>query len=193
MKLRISGGEFKGRKISSKKRKTSSNDQDSLRPTSAKVRESIFNIIAGIHEGFIFIDLYAGTGAVGIEAISRGAAKVFFIETDRKRSSYIQKMIDKYNCADKADVTCSCADDFIRNAIDEGMKADVIFVDPPYHSNELDNIMEILSDGQMLSDDGIIIAEHHSKKKLSEETGNLRQKKTYKYGDTTLTLFRKAE
>lgn len=191
MKLRISGGEFKGREISSKKEKASSDEQDSLRPTSAKVRESIFNIIAGLGEGFCFIDLYAGTGAVGIEAISRGAEKVFFIEADRKRSVNIQKIIDKYDCAGKADVICCNAHDFIKNAVDEGIKADVIFIDPPYHSDELDKIIKILSEGKMLNDDGIIIAEHTSKKRLLEEIGNLRQKRMYKYGDTMLTLFRK--
>ena len=191
--MRISAGDLKGRKISSKKALDSVTRHGALRPTSAKVRESIFNIIGGIITESVFIDLYAGTGAVGIEAISRGAGKVFFVEADRKRAESIEKTLNDCGCSSRAEVMKGNVSDFIRRSLDERLKADIIFLDPPYYSEELEESLFLLADGEMLSEEGIVIAEHLSKKKLPAEIGRLRQKKAYKYGDTVLTLFRKEQ
>ena len=191
--MRISAGHLKGKKINFKKAQKTAAKQDTLRPTSSKVRESVFNIIGSLIVDAKFIDLYAGTGAVGIEALSRGASAVFFVEADRKRTEQIEKMLKDCAYSSKADIIKGEASAFIARAIKDGLKFDIIFLDPPYHSGELECILPMLSDGDLLNDKGIIIAEHLSKKKLPDEIGNFVQKKAYKYGDTMLTLYRKKQ
>jgi 16S rRNA (guanine(966)-N(2))-methyltransferase RsmD len=181
--MRISAGKLKGRKIASKKAR------HRLRPTSSKVRESIFNIIGSRIEDSIFADLYAGTGAIGIEAISRGSQLVYFIEADRKRAEQIQKTLKDYNCSSNGKVIAANATDFIRGACNDNLMFDIIFLDPPYYSDELDVVLSLLSGGEILNKGGIILAEHHSKKRFPDEIGILIKKKTYKYGDTMLALF----
>ena len=167
--------------------------RDELRPTSSKVKESIFNIVGEKIKGAEFVDLYAGTGAVGIEAMSRGAKMVFFVEADRKRAELIKAMLKDCGCFERAEIIKSKASDFIKKAERDNSKFDIIFLDPPYHGEELEAALSLLADGTLLSDDGIIIAEHTSKKKFPDMIGKLVKKKAYKYGDTMLTLFRKKQ
>lgn len=191
--MRISAGDLKGRKIGSKKSLGLVTRHGVLRPTSSKVRESIFNILGGVIKGSMFVDLYAGTGAVGMEALSRGAEKVFFVEADKKRAEQIEKTLGKCECSSRANVIKLKASDFIRQAQEDSLRFDIIFLDPPYYSGELEDILSNLADAGIVQDGGIVIAEHLSKKRLPEGIGNLRQKKAYKYGDTMLTLFRKEQ
>lgn len=189
--MRISAGELKGRKIGSKKVFGLVTKHGALRPTSSKVRESIFNIIGGFIKGSIFVDLYAGTGAVGMEAMSRGANTVYFVEADKKRAELIEKTLEGCGCRSKANIVRRNASDFIRKATTDRLKFDIVFLDPPYYSGELEDILSLPANGEILKDEGIIIAEHLSKKRLPDEIGKLIQKKAYKYGDTMLTLFGK--
>ena len=115
------------------------------------------------------------------------------MEADRKRTEQIEKMLKDCGYLSQADIIRGEASVFIARAIKNGLKFDIIFLDPPYHSVELECILPMLSDGDLLNDKGIIIAEHLSKKKLPDEIGNFVQKKAYKYGDTMLTLYRKKQ
>ena len=191
--MRISAGHLKGKKINFKKAQKTAAKQDTLRPTSSKVRESVFNIIGSLIVDAKFIDLYAGTGAVGIEAMSRGAKMVFFVEADGKRAELIKDMLKDCGYSSKADIIRGEASAFIGKAEIEGLKFDIVFLDPPYHEGELEAALSLLAEGTLLNDDGIIIAEHTSKKKLPDEIGRLAKRKDYKYGDTMLTLFRKKQ
>ena len=191
--MRITAGNLKGKRINFKKAQKAAKKENALRPTSSKVRESIFNIIGALISDSQFVDLYAGTGAVGIEALSRGASTVFFVESDRKRTEQIEKMLKDCGYLSRADIIRGEASAFIAKAVKEGLKFDIVFLDPPYHTGELEYILPQLSGGEMLNDKGIIIAEHLSKKKLPDEIGNFVQKKAYKYGDTMLTLYRKKQ
>jgi len=189
--MRISAGDLKGRRIGSKRELSRVTRHGTLRPTSAKVRESIFNIIGNLIVGAQFADLYAGTGAVGMEALSRGAGTVFFVEADGKRAELIEESLKDCGCSSRAEVIKGKALDFIKRAKKDNSKFDIIFLDPPYYGGELETALSLLADGALLNDEGIIIAEHLSKKKLPDQIGMLVKKKDYKYGDTMLTLFRK--
>lgn len=189
--MRITAGNLKGRRINFRKAQKAAKKELALRPTSSKVRESIFNIIGALISDSQFVDLYAGTGAVGIEALSRGANAVFFVEADRKRTEQIEKMLKDCGYISRANIIREEASAFIAKAVKEGLKFDIVFLDPPYHTGELEHILPQLSGREMLNDKGIIIAEHLSKKKLPDEIGIFVQKKAYKYGDTMLTLYRK--
>lgn len=188
--MRISGGIAKGRKVGLRKAFVKKGEAGELRPTSAKVRQAIFNILGDRIIDAIFLDLYAGTGAVGIEALSRGAEKVFFVDDNSLRISIIKELVEKFGFKDRAKVVKDRASNFIKKS--ESV-FDIIFVDPPYASGELDIILPLIDEGSILGDNGVVIAEHSSKKKLISEIGILRLIKTYKYGDTSLTLYRKDE
>jgi len=182
MGVRIIGGALKGRSFGVSKR-------SGLRPTSSKVREAIFDILGPKIEGSVFIDLYAGTGAVGMEAMSRGAKKVYFVESDRRTSDELENLLEGCGCRAVAEIVRKKAVQFIRYAKETGLKADIVFLDPPYYTGQLDEALKELSDGVMIEQEGIILAEHHSKKALPEEIGILGLKKTYKYGDSSLSLY----
>ena len=185
--MRISGGSAKGRKVGFKKAFTGKSPDDELRPTAAKVRKAVFDIIAGRIDECRFLDLYAGTGAVGIEALSRGADDVFFVEGNTKRADMIKDLIAKFGFAAKAAVIKSQAGIFLGKSSFEPF--DIIFVDPPYSSDELELTLQLIDRLECLTDGGILIAEHASRKSLSLPLRNLRMKKNYRYGDTALTLF----
>ncbi|MBI4823444.1 MAG: 16S rRNA (guanine(966)-N(2))-methyltransferase RsmD [Nitrospirae bacterium] len=179
--MRISAGTLKGRRLLAK---------TDLRPTAGKVRESLFNILGERIQDSIFIDLYAGTGAVGIEAMSRGALRVFFVESNKKAVDALKKTLEGCGCRARANIINKKVSSFVKSAIKEELKADIIFLDPPYYSEELENILPLLSEGDLIGKDAIIMAEHPSKKTLPDKTGVLTKKKTYRYGDTALTLYK---
>jgi len=181
--MRISGGTAKGRKVAFKAA------PESMRPTSSKVREAIFDIIRDRIEGASFLDLYAGTGGVGIEALSRGAERVVFVESNGLRVKMINRLITEFGFRERARVIKGKAFDFIRRGSEKGHRYDIIFLDPPYHTEELTKILPLV--GGILEDGGIVIAEHFSKTVLPDVAGRLNLVRDYRYGDTTLTLYRK--
>lgn len=189
--IRISGGTAKGRKIDYKK--VSAKGTDKLRPTSSKVREAIFDILRDRIIGSTFVDLYAGSGGVGIEALSRGAGCTIFVETNPLRIKIIEQLIDEFGFKNKAIVKRSKAYDFLEKEAKKGGSFDIIFLDPPYQSEELMKVLPLIGKTGLLKPDGLLIAEHFSKKTLPEKIEGLRMVKSYRYGDTSLTLYRLEE
>ncbi len=163
--------------------------KQTLRPTLGKVRESVFNILMGRVDGSVFVDLYAGTGAVGMDAMSRGAKAVWFVEADRKRAAEIKKLLEGCGCRPKANIIAMDAEAFIKKASKENLRADIVYLDPPYASDELEKVLPLLSGEGVLADDFAVLAEHSTKKPQPDEAGILKKKKSYRYGDTTLTLY----
>ncbi|MFZ5998560.1 MAG: 16S rRNA (guanine(966)-N(2))-methyltransferase RsmD [Nitrospirota bacterium] len=185
--MRISGGSAKGRKVGFKRAFRQKDESDELRPTSAKVREAIFNILRDQITNAVVLDLYAGTGAVGIEALSRGAGRVVFVEHNSQRVSIIKDLTERFGFKDRGVVIKERADLFLKRT---EYIFDIIFVDPPYRSEELATVLPLIDARNVLSDHGVLIAEHHAKKRLPASIGNLRLKKVYKYGDTSLSVYR---
>ena len=191
--VRISSGNLKGRKIVASKKIFISTDKNELRPTSSKVREAIFNIVQTAIDHALFLDLYAGTGAVGLEALSRGAEKVFFVENSNIRAKAVMDHIHKLGLDDGASVYQEEAEAFLKMAMRTGLKFDIIFADPPYLSGELDKVLPYIGECNILKDDGRILIEHSSKIALPEKIQNIKLAKNYRYGDTMITLYRKEE
>lgn len=182
--LRVSAGELKGRRLGG--------PHGEARPTSGKVREALFDIIGGKITECLFLDLYAGTGAIGIEAMSRGAKEVFLVESEKKTASAIEALLKGCGCRARANVLRAKAEVFVKRCLSEGKSFDIVFLDPPYHSEEMERILPLLSDGRLLREGGMVIAEHLSKKRLPDECGSLRLRRSYRYGDTALSLYGKA-
>jgi 16S rRNA (guanine966-N2)-methyltransferase len=191
--MRISGGMAKGRTIRTKKLFSKASKAQELRPTSSKVREALFDIVRDRIEGASFVDLYAGTGAVGLESLSRGAREAIFIEPTRLRANAIEETGVQFGFCDKITVVEGTAEGFLKKASTEKKRFDIFFVDPPYFSEEIMKILHMIGGKKLLNDRGVVIVEHFFKRKLPELTGELKMIRSYRYGDTVLTVYRKKE
>jgi len=172
-------------------RRVSTRGLRGLRPTSGKVREAVMNILAPWLEAAVFVDLYAGTGAVGMEAMSRGAKAVYFVEADRRKARRLRELLSGCGCGFKAHILSMKAQSFLRQARKQGLGAQVVFADPPYFSGQLGQLLELLCQEGVLAPEAVVLLEHHAKELPPEEVPPLRKERTYRYGDTVLSLYRK--
>jgi 16S rRNA (guanine(966)-N(2))-methyltransferase RsmD len=187
--MKISAGVAKGRRTATKKLLSKASKREHLRPTSSKVREALFDILRDSIREAVFIDLYAGTGTVGLEALSRGAKRAIFVEQDSLRARTIHEIVRKLGFEGQAEVIRGKAWDFIVQHTAE--QADICFVDPPYKSTEIDTILPLIGEKGYLGKQGIVIVEHFFKRKMPEKAGKLIINRSYRYGDTMLTIYRK--
>ena len=186
--LRIIAGTFRGRNLKSP-------PSLEVRPTSDRLRETLFNVIAPRIEGARLLDLCAGSGAVGIEALSRGARHVTFVDHSRKMCALIKSNLDRCKIEESEnEVVQAEAQDYLRRAIARDPKAkaswNIVFFDPPYADDYLPalNTFGTLS-SSLLAEDALLIVEHHHKNQLPEEIGNLRRMRILKQGDSALSFY----
>lgn len=151
--------------------------------------EAIFNILRDQVKDARFLDLYAGTGAVGIEAIRHGASNAVFVEASKSTAIGIGKISNKLRIAEKTRVITKKTVSFIRNAELNNMTFDIIFLDPPYHTDEIMHALSAIDKSTILEHKGIVIAEHFTKIKLPDRFDRLHKIKDYKYGDTVLSFY----
>jgi 16S rRNA (guanine966-N2)-methyltransferase len=191
--MRISGGIAKGRRTATKRlfRKTATGEK--LRPTSSKVREALFDIIRNSIDGASFVDLYAGTGTVGFEALSRGAGTVLFVEPEEVRLRTIMNNAEEFGFNEKVTIVKDRAYEFLKKAYTEKKKFDIMFLDPPYYSEEIEQVLPLIGEDGLLNEGGMVIVEHFFKNKMPEQSGMLKMNRSYRYGDTMLTIYRKVE
>jgi 16S rRNA (guanine(966)-N(2))-methyltransferase RsmD len=155
------------------------------------VREALFDILRNDIKGSSFLDLYAGTGAVGFEALSRGASSACFVEADREASKEISQYISKMELDGMTEVFTGAAERFLKRTEVAELTFDIIFADPPYASDEIEKILPLIDGQGILKTGGCLVVEHASKKTITASCKSLRLIKNYKYGDTMLTLYRK--
>jgi 16S rRNA (guanine(966)-N(2))-methyltransferase RsmD len=163
------------------------------RPTSDRLRETLFNVIAPRIEGARFVDLYAGSGAVGVEAISRGAEFVWFAENAPAAAKAIRENLGALKITSGYMVEERSAMALLEGFAKRGTSADLIFLDPPYEAEtEYARTLEFLGSerGQrLLTEDARVIAEHRSKTDLAERYGALERIRVLKQGDASLTFY----
>lgn len=175
------------------------------RPTSDRLRETLFNVLAPRIEGAQFLDLCAGTGAVGIEALSRGAEHATFVDQSRKMCGLIEANLGALKIeSENVDVVSADATAFLKKfrkgrepSLTVGLMPrfpepfDIIFFDPPYAA-DYEAVLSFIAQHrpQLLSDEGIAVVEHHKKKDLPEEFGSLKCYRTLKQGDSVLSFYR---
>lgn len=186
--MRISGGESKGRKIKPPR-------HGGVRPTSDKVREALFSILGGNVDEASFLELFAGTGAVGIEALSRGAARAVFVDSSVKSARLISENLEALGYREQAVVVAKDVLQFLKKTASGLGPFDIVFVDPPYHEKVGMDTMEILGgeEAGYLSPGAVIVFEHFKKYAAPEETGRLVKKTDYTYGDTVVSVYRLLE
>lgn len=183
--LRVISGEAKGRRL-----KVPSGTK--IRPTSDKVRESLFNIIGrdNIAES-TFLDLFAGSGAIGIEAISRGAKHVTLVDDNSRHLRTIYENIRLCGFQKSAEVIKGDVITVLDNIIGGKISYNIVFADPPYNYNNWPSLLSKITNNVKISGYGFLIIEHSSKVSMPEQFNDLDAYGRYVYGDTTLTVYRK--
>ena len=166
-----------------------------LRPTSDRLRGTLFNVIADRVEGSRFLDVFAGTGAVGIEALSRGARDVLFIENHRPAAALIEKNLESLGLrAEARVVTLDALRGLERLAGEAAAKPkdyDIVFLDPPYAAAEdYRRVLVFLGASSLLSEGSLVIAEHQRKFELPERAGKLERMRVLRQGDAALSFYR---
>ena len=160
------------------------------RPTSDRLRETLFNVLAPRVQAGALLDLYAGSGAVGIEALSRGAERVTFVERAPAALKVLRANLDKLGIATGVRVVSGAVGTFLRK--DQAEKFDMIFLDPPYDAEaEYAATLGLLGGPAvgLLADDGIVIAEHRRQEKLGDQFGVLHRTRLLEQGDAALSFY----
>jgi 16S rRNA (guanine966-N2)-methyltransferase len=182
--MRIIAGKYRGRRLKSP-------PSLDTRPTSDRLRETLFNILAPQIKGARFLDLCAGSGAVGIEALSRGAAYATFVDQSRRMCGLIEANLEEFGVDENEVevVNVAAAEFLLRGAKKDRPPFDITFFDPPYES-DYDVVVDRLGEhGVLLATAGIVVVEHHKKRELKEVFGVLHRYRTLKQGDSVLSFY----
>jgi len=183
--VRVIAGECKGRPLKAV-------PGTNTRPTTDKIKESIFNMIGPFFDGGKGLDLYGGSGGLGLEALSRGMEHLIFIDKDQKAIHTIKENIKQCNYEDKTEVFRNDAKRALKALHKREMQFDMIFLDPPYAKQMLLKDMEEIDKLELLSPEGSIVTEHGTDVTLPEEIGNFYQVRQETYGKTTtITIYKR--
>jgi 16S rRNA (guanine966-N2)-methyltransferase len=181
--MRVIAGDLKGRRLDAPK-------WEGLRPTSDKLRETLFNVLAPRMAGARVVDGFAGTGALGIEALSRGAAHVTFVERDPRALGLITSNLAR--CGVPAERYAIIRGDFLSlaPARREGTRADLVLLDPPYDLNSLEEALA--SAGGLLEPAGLVVLEHARRRESPAAAGDLRRVRVLTSGDSALSFYERS-
>jgi 16S rRNA (guanine966-N2)-methyltransferase len=180
--VRVIAGSQKGRRL------FGSQGLD-IRPTSGRVKEAIFSILGPYIESARFLDLYAGTGAIGIEALSRGADRVVFVESHPASLRLLQANIERCGFLTQADVRARRAEDFLDHEDIPHAHFSVVFADPPYRLDSAQTLLPSLARSAMIALDSIVLLEHPTTHHIPLQIGRFHRVRHYHYGDTSLSKF----
>jgi len=181
--MRIISGKFKGRKLKGPR-------GVDLRPTSDRLKETLFNILGSDLAGSALLDVFAGTGAMGLEALSRDAREVVFIESGKDAVRLIRQ--NAHSCGAKSGYRILHNDVFtsLRELAREKYAADVVFVDPPYHWGPYLDLLDTLFRAGIAGPDSVVVVEHHRKAPLPESGSGFRLARKVTQSDKCLSFYR---
>lgn len=181
--MRVVSGDLKGRILKAV-------PGTSTRPTTDKVKESLFNMIGPYFTGGIGLDLFAGSGGLGIEALSRGLDKVLFVDREPKAIHIVNENLKSCGLEEKAEVYRNDSIRALKAIKKRSLAFDYIFLDPPYKKQQLVRLLEFISKENLVLEDGLIICEHGSDIQLPPNVGRLKQTRNEKYGIIGITLYK---
>jgi len=176
--MRVVAGKYRGKNLASPK-------DDRVRPTTTRIKETLFNVLQGYSQDAVVLDLFAGSGALGIECISRGAKEVVFVDNNKDSIELVRKNLQGIDGNFK--VVNSDFSGVLRNAYVTGKKFDMIFVDPPYASGLGELALGLIFDLDLLADGGVVVFEHGAEK--TYEVSNKRYKQRTKKMGTVVAEF----
>jgi 16S rRNA (guanine966-N2)-methyltransferase len=180
--MRVIAGIYKGRRLKTL-------EGLSVRPTSDRLRETLFNILTPRIEGASFADICAGSGAIGIEALSRGARHVTFIESSLKAARIISENLRNCGISEDYRVINRDALRALKNLASEDARFDIIYFDPPYNSEIYTPVMWLIAKRDLLAEDGVLIVEHRRQTPLLPNYDRLRPYRQVTQGESILTFF----
>ena len=175
--LRVTGGESRGRRLRSPR---------NIRPTQGIVKEAIFNIVAAHVEGARVLDLFAGSGAIGIEALSRGAEHVTFVDREERGLAILRQNLDALGFKQRARIVRADVARWIESSPDELAAANLVFLDPPYGDQVFDRALQAID----RSSSGATVVAEYSRRQQLPALSRLRLGREHRYGDTMLAVLR---
>lgn len=182
--MRVISGDRKGHKLISPKNKD-------IRPTEDRIKESMFNIIGKIYEDTVMLDLFAGSGGIGIEFLSRGARLVYFIDKSKEAAQLVYSNLSKTRLDNRAVVLQKDAISALKFLDTQGLVFNYIFIDPPYKDVELfKSVLEFISGSSIITNNTIIIVEHDKELTLNENYGKIIQTDNRRYGSKSMTYYK---
>lgn len=184
--MRVVSGDYRGRRLKSL-------SGDNTRPTTDKVKESLFNMIGPFFDGGLVLDLYAGSGGLAIEAVSRGASKAYCVDNNYAAIKIIKENIEITKEPQKFEVLKMDAKKSLQQFAQLGVVFDYIFLDPPYAKQEIFQQLVYFSDNQLIEENGLIVCETAKEVELPKTVKSLRQVKRQIYGITAITIYRNEE
>jgi 16S rRNA (guanine966-N2)-methyltransferase len=184
--MRVIAGKYRSRNLQSL-------PGDDTRPTYDRLRETLFNVLhaAGKLEGATFLDLFAGTGSVGIEALSRGASHAIFVESARKAAQLIRANLQSLGITAEADVYERSAVEALHQLRESGISPAVIFLDPPYKlQGAYGQVLRVVAQTALLAPGGVLVAEHEKRFDPGDGEGSLKRYRRLDQGDSSLSFYR---
>jgi 16S rRNA (guanine966-N2)-methyltransferase len=181
--MRVIAGKYKSRRLVAP-------EGVQTRPTSDRLRETLFNVVAPRIEGSVWLDLFAGSGAVGIEALSRGAQRVYFVESSTAAARVIRNNLHTLEISKEAEILERDALAALRLLNTQSVAYDFIFLDPPYRKmDDYEQVLNFISQSRLLSSGGKVIAEHDKHFDPGESFGPLRRYRVLRQGDAVLSFY----
>ncbi|WP_081704523.1 16S rRNA (guanine(966)-N(2))-methyltransferase RsmD [Sediminibacillus sp. JSM 1682029] len=186
-RMRVISGKYKGRQLDPVPNRLT-------RPTTDKVKEALFQIIGPFFQGGNCLDLFAGSGGLGIEALSRGMEKAVFVDKQPKAIRTIHDNLRTLALEDAAEVFRTDAFMAMKAAGRRGLQFDVIFLDPPYGKVSYEKLLEAVDTYHLATQKGLIVCEHENREKLPDQYAGFSRRQTEVYGSTTsITIYQRKE
>lgn len=185
--MRIISGSAKGRKLVAPKGMR-------VRPTADRIKESLFNILTNLYEDFSAVrtlDIFAGTGSIGMEMLSRGGAHAVFVDNHRQSAAMVEKNLQLLGFTGKSSIVVEEALTALASLERKGERFGFIFLDPPYGKGHTEKVLDYLSHSLLLTDGGMVVAEFSVQEDIPTAFGTLQQFDRRVYGDTVLAFLKK--
>ena len=183
--MKVIAGSAKGRELKYPKLPKSKR----LRPLTGRAKEALFNILVHKNPDARFLDLFAGTGSVGIEALSRGAKLAIFVEHDRKIAETLRENLEMTGFTDQSEVHCLDVIKALQFLAKEQRVFDIIFIGAPYGSPLLDEALKEIGASGLVEKGGVVVAEHSDRDATADSYGKISRARDAEYGDTVLSFY----
>lgn len=180
--VRVIAGEAKGRPLKAV-------PGMNTRPTTDKVKEAMFSMIGPFFDGGQALDLFAGTGGLGIEALSRGIDKAVFVDSDRQSIGIVRINVEAARMQDRAEIYCNTAERALKTLEKRGIAFRLVFLDPPYRMKNADELMLDMASRGLLEEGAVLAVEHESGYRYPERFGGFELRKLALYGETAVAIY----